>query len=115
MSYAEQIIYLLDEAHKALNDDTEPSGRLMLGATHTASAMYLHAILAKYFKLYPKVELSLMTDYSGELVEKVDYFQLHGEFVKSEQNDDSIVQELVLEEQLVLISSPEWVDLQNVC
>jgi len=115
LSYAEQIIHLLDEAHKALNDSTEPTGRLMLGATHTASAMYLPSILANYFKLYPKVELSLMTDYSAELVEKVRHFQLHGALVKSEQNDDSIVQELVFEEQLVLISAPEMKDIQEVC
>ena len=115
LSYAEQIIHLLDEAHKALNDSAEPTGRLMLGATHTASAMYLPSILANYFKLYPRVELSLMTDYSGELVEKVRHFQLHGALVKLEQNDDSIVQELVFEEQLVLISAPEMKDIQEVC
>lgn len=115
LSYAEQIIHLLDEAHKALNDSTEPTGRLMLGATHTSSAMYLPSILANYFKLYPKVELSLMTDYSGELVEKVRHFQLHGALVKLEQNDDSLVQELVFEEQLVLISAPEMKEIQEVC
>ncbi|WEG14512.1 LysR family transcriptional regulator [Pullulanibacillus sp. KACC 23026] len=115
LSYAEKIIHLLDEAHKALNDSTEPTGRLMLGATHTASAMYLPSILANYCKCYPKVELSLMTDYSGELVEKIRHFQLHGALVKSEQNDDSLVQELVFEEQLVLISAPEMKDIQEVC
>jgi DNA-binding transcriptional LysR family regulator len=115
LSYAEQIIHLIDEAHKALNDSTEPTGRLNLGATHTASAMYLPSILANYFKLYPNVELSLMTDYSGELVEKVRHFQLHGALVKSQLNDDSIVQELIFEEQLVLISAPEMKDIQNVC
>ncbi|MGG3563100.1 LysR family transcriptional regulator [Neobacillus rhizosphaerae] len=115
LSYAEQIIHLVDEAQKALDDSIEPTGRLMLGATHTASAMYLPSILANYFKLYPKVELSLMTDYSGELVEKVRHFQLHGALVKSQLNDDSIVQELVFEEQLVLISAPEMKDIQDVC
>ncbi|NRD77764.1 LysR family transcriptional regulator [Bacillus sp. BRMEA1] len=115
LSYTEQIIHLLDEAQKAMNDSEEPVGRLMLGATHTASAMYLPAILAKYFKQYPKVELSLMTDYSSELVEKVRHFQLHGALVKSEQNDDNIVQELILEEQLVLISAPGAEDIEKVC
>jgi len=115
LSYAEQIIHLLEEAHKALKDSTEPMGRLMLGATHTASAMYLPSILANYFKLYPKVELSLMTDYSAELVEKIRHFQLDGALVKSELNDESIVQELVFEEQLVLISAPEMINIEEVC
>ncbi|MBI0577371.1 LysR family transcriptional regulator [Neobacillus cucumis] len=114
LRYAEQIIHLMDEAHIVMNDIGEPSGPLILGATHTSSAMYLPAILAKYSKLYPKVELSLMTEYSSELVEKVHHFQLHGAFVKSEQNDDSLVQELVFEEQLVLISSSEAEDIQDV-
>ncbi|SDM75096.1 DNA-binding transcriptional regulator, LysR family [Fictibacillus solisalsi] len=115
LSYAEQIIHLLEEAHKALNDSEEPVGRLMLGATYTASSMYLPSILADFFKLYPKVELSLMTDYSAQLVEKIRHFQLHGALVKSELNDESIVQELIFEEQLVLISTPEMKNIEEVC
>lgn len=115
LDYAEQVVHLLDEAHKVLNDATEPTGRLKLGAHHTLSSIHLPMILAKYHKAYPNVELSLTTDYSDALVHKVRHFELDGAFVKSGVKDDSIVQELVFEEQLVLVSRPGEEEIQAVC
>jgi LysR family transcriptional regulator, cell division regulator len=115
LDYAERVIHLLDEAHKALNDATEPTGRLMLGAHYTLSALQLPSILANYYKSYPNVELSLTTDYSDELVHKIRHFKLDGAFVKSVANDESLVQELVFEEELVLINrAGEW-NIKEVC
>jgi LysR family transcriptional regulator, cell division regulator len=46
----------------------------------------------------------------------VSHFQLDGAFVKSFSiNDDNIVKELVFEENLVLISSPEYNDIRSLC
>lgn len=115
LDYAEQVVHLLDEAHKVLNDATEPTGRLKLGAHHTLSSVHLPMILAKYHKAYPHVELSLTTDYSDALVHKVRHFELDGAFVKSGVKDDSIMQELVFEEQLVLVSRSGEEDIQAVC
>ena len=81
LGYAERVLHLLDEAQQALNDSAEPMGRLRLGAHHTASAMHLPNILAEYNHQYPKVELSLVTDLSEELVHKILHFQLDGAFV----------------------------------
>ncbi|GMA57590.1 DNA-binding transcriptional LysR family regulator [Alicyclobacillus sacchari] len=115
LDYAERVVRLLDEAHQVLNDASEPTGRLKLGAHHTLSAIHLPMILAKYHKVYPNVELSLTTDYSDALAHKVRHFELDGAFVKSGFEDANIVQELVFEEQLVLISRPEKEDVQSVC
>lgn len=115
LKYAEQIIFLLDEASNAFLDSNskEPTGRLVLGATHTASAMFLPSLLAEYSKLYPKVELSLTTGYSDELIDKIKHFQLHGALVKTEVKDENIIQNLVLEDELVLISPTNLEDIQS--
>lgn len=116
LAYAEKIIYLLDEADKALNDFSDPSGSLSIGANHTISSLRLPEILSQYHKAYPKVDLSLITSQSDELIYKINHFQLDGAFVKSSSfSDDNIVKELVFEENLVLISSPEYNYIQDLC
>lgn len=60
--------------------------------------------------------MSLITSQSDELINKVLHFQIDGAFVKSLSfSDNNIVKELVFEENLVLISSPEYNDLESVC
>ncbi len=114
--YAEKIIHLFDEASIALNDSVDPSGNLCIGANNTISSLRLPEILSQYHKTYPKVDLSLITSQSDELINKILHFQLDGAFVKSLSfSDNNIVKELVFEENLVLISSPEYGDLETVC
>ncbi|NNU74393.1 LysR family transcriptional regulator [Clostridium estertheticum] len=114
--YAEKIIHLFDEANIALNDSVDPSGSLCIGANNTISSIQLPDILSQYHKAYPKVDLSLITSQSDELINKVLHFQIDGAFVKSLSfSDNNIVKELVFEENLVLISSPEYNDLEAVC
>ncbi|MDT8717763.1 LysR family transcriptional regulator [Clostridium sp. 19966] len=115
LAYAEKIIYLLDEADKAINDYCDPSGSLSIGANHTISALRLPEILSQYHKAYPKVDLSLITSDSDELIYKVNHFQLDGAFVKSLSfSNENIERELVFEENLVLISSPEYKEVSDL-
>ena len=114
LSYAEQILHLLDEAHKALNDSIEPNGRLSIGANQIVSTLDLPQILAQYHKAYPNVELSLLTGQTQELVHKVLHFELDVVFVKSSVKDGNIVEELVSEEKFVLITCPEDRDIKAI-
>ncbi|KHD36210.1 LysR family transcriptional regulator [Clostridium acetobutylicum] len=116
LSYAEKIIYLLDEADKSIKDACEPSGALTIGTSHTLSPLRLPELLAKYHKSYPKVDLSLITNQTEELIYKINHFQLDGAFVKTLSiNDENIEKELVFEETLVLISHPMYNDIENIC
>lgn len=116
LTYAEKIIHLLDEANKSLDDSIDPSGNLSIGANNTISSLRLPEILSQYHKTYPKVDLSLITSQSEELIYKVLHFQLDGAFVKSLSfSDDNIIKELVFEENLVLISSPDYNDIKSLC
>ena len=116
LSYAEKIIYLLDEADKAIKDSTDTSGSLAIGVSSNMSSIRLPDLLAKYHKTYPKVDLSLVTDQSCELINKIKHFQLDGAFVKTLWiNDDNIEKELVFQEKLVLISHPMYTDIEDIC
>ncbi|WP_134683859.1 LysR family transcriptional regulator [Brevibacillus migulae] len=106
LDYSERILHLLDEANKALNDTPEPEGRLSLGAYHTVSYLHLPELLTRYHVAYPRVELSLLTESSAALAEKVLHYQLDCAFVMSPLHDDHIVEELVREDELLLIASP---------
>ncbi|WP_026889487.1 LysR family transcriptional regulator [Clostridium beijerinckii] len=115
LAYAEKIIYLLDEADKALNDCCDPSGSLSIGAVHTVSSIRLPELLAQYHKAYPKVDLSLITSQSDELIYKIKHFQLDGAFVKAHSfSDENILSELVVEETLVLISNPKYTNIEDL-
>lgn len=115
LSYAEKIIHLLDEADKSIKDSCEPSGTLVIGASNTISSIRLPELLAKYHKSYPKVDLSLITNQSDELIYKINHFQLDGAFVKTLSiNAENIEKELVFEENLVLISHPIYKDIKDI-
>ncbi|MCH5586079.1 LysR family transcriptional regulator [Shimazuella sp. AN120528] len=115
LDYAERILQLLEEAHKALNDDLKPAGRLAIGAYYTVSAFHLPKILVDYHTTYPEVELSLETDVSTVLIDKVNHFQLDCAFVASSVKDDRIVEELVHEDELLLITNPANENLKDIC
>lgn len=68
-----KISYLLDEADKALKDSCDSSGSLSIGANHTISGIRLPELLEQYNKAYPKVNLSLTTNQTDELIYKINY------------------------------------------
>ncbi|KEO84007.1 LysR family transcriptional regulator [Tumebacillus flagellatus] len=115
LAYADQVIRLLDEAQAALHDSLEPSGPLSLGANPAVSVLHLPELLAHYHKLYPKVELSLTTQTSEELLQKIRQFQLDGAFIKMSVREEQLAAELIYEEELVLITQPDIRDVQEVC
>lgn len=115
LSYSEQILQLLNEAKRALSDTDEPSGRLALGASPTVATAEVPKILVSYHHSYPNVELSLATEPTDQLVDKVRQFQLDLAFVKtSEVTDPNIVKELRFEERLVLIAPPNVREVRDV-
>lgn len=114
LPYSEKILNLFEEAKKTLCDTSEPSGRLAIGANYLASSINLPKVLSKYHKKYPKVELSLLTAGTEELIKKVLSFQLDGAFIKSSTfKEKNFVSELVYEEKLVVITPPEIKELQE--
>jgi DNA-binding transcriptional LysR family regulator len=113
---AAQILHQLDEIKSGISDSGEPIGRLSIGANYTVSSLHLPKLLSQYHKAYPEIDLTLETSNSEDLIDKVLHFQLDGAFVKSQSLDDvNIVKELTSEEELVLIASPQYNNIQEVC
>lgn len=115
LPYAERILHLYEEAKEVLCDTTEPSGRLAIGANYVVSSVNLTETFSQYHLKYPKVDMSLVTAGSEELIAKLLHYQLDGAFVKSSSFEEkSFVKELVYEEKFVLIASPEIKKVQEV-
>lgn len=115
LPYAEHILHLFEEAAKVVSNSSEPSGRLAIGSTHLTYSINIPEIFSQYHKKYPEVNLSLITTKTEDLITKILNFQLDGAFVKaSVLEEKNFVSELVCQEKLVLIASPEIKDLHEL-
>src|SRR5437879_13365537 len=75
LDYARRIIKLNVEALAAFSD-AELSGRVRLGVPDDYADRYLPEIMARFSRVYPAVELTVMCAPSSELVEHVDRNEL---------------------------------------
>lgn len=114
MNYAERIISLVKEAADAVTNQEEPKGRLSIGSMETTAAVRLPPLLANYHRLYPKVELNLVTGPSDESLKRLLDFQIDGAFVAGEIAHDLLIAEKAFEEELVLVASPDATSLDEV-
>ncbi|GIO14334.1 HTH-type transcriptional regulator GltR [Cohnella xylanilytica] len=80
-SYAEKIVSLMNEAERAVTDNSIPRGPLRIGSLETTAAIRLPFILADYVAAYSEVDLSLRTGTTDELLHLVLRYELDGAFV----------------------------------
>ncbi|MCK9689428.1 LysR family transcriptional regulator [Scleromatobacter humisilvae] len=114
LGYARRILQLTEEGRHALLDDTTPSGTLKLGSMETTAAIRLPGILIKYRKMYPRVQLSLSTGTTSELIKAVECRRLDGAFIGGHHQNQAVVQQDVFKEELVLVSSSEYRSLREL-
>lgn len=103
LSYTDNILSMLDEMVKVVQDSEEPSGELDLGTVETI--IRLPHILSTYHEDYPNVDLSLVTGVTEDLVQQVITHQLDGAFVTGFEEHPKITQHDVFHEELTLISN----------
>lgn len=103
LNYAKQILHLEKEAKKALLDNDKVQGQLLLGAFESVAAIRLPILLSKYHRLYPEVDLSLITGTSAELNQKVLNYEIDGAFVTDEYRVTDMKWTEAFREELVLI------------
>lgn len=109
--YARRILQLTEESRNALLDTVTPTGHLRLGSMETTAAIRLPQVLAKYRQQFPQVQLSLLTGTTVELIKAVETLRLDGAFVGGFHQNPALAQEEVFQEELVLVSSREFVSL----
>ncbi len=101
--YAKKILHLEKEAKKALSDEGQVQGQLRLGAFESVAAVRLPILLAKYHRLYPDVDLSLITGSSSDLNRKVLNYEIDGAFVTDGYKASDMKWRQAFGEELVLI------------
>lgn len=111
LPYAERIGRLLEDARRAVVDDGEPAGPLVIGALETTAALHLSTHLAGFVTACPAVELSLRTGTSAELVAQVLDRSIDGAFVCGPVEHADLHAEPVFGEELVVLTAPGIADL----
>lgn len=114
LPYAERIAHTLDDAERAVRDDGEPVGPLLIGSLETTAALRLPPILASYTLAFPDVDLTLATNTTAGLVSQVLGHELHGAFVCGPIVHPDLEERDVFDEHLVLVTAPRIRDLSQL-
>jgi LysR family transcriptional regulator, cell division regulator len=114
LPYALTIRQLLQDARNAARDDGVPAGPLILGSLETMAAMRLAPLLSDYAAAYPKVDLSLRTGTTCELVEDVLAHRVEGAFVCGPVDHPDLNAETMFQEELVALTAPNVPSLDAV-
>lgn len=104
LTYADQIIRLINEAESVFKDIC-CNNSLKIGTTQTISASVVPKWLSRYSEKYPDVILSLKTDTQRNLIEQVVSGELDGAFINGPYNQSSVESVFTFTEELAVISS----------
>ena len=104
LTYTEKIFDLIEETKSVMNDDQTPSGPLIIGSMETTAAVRLPALLSKYHKDFPDVDLTLKTGSTEQNIQGVLQYELNGAFVAGPIEHPELIEKEVIEEELVLIT-----------
>lgn len=104
LSYAEQVLHLMNDAEKVLKNSSVPNGSLSIGSMETTAATRLPDILSVYHDQYPQVDLSLQTGATEDLIKSALNRKVEGAFVAGEVNNPELESMDVFQEELVLVS-----------
>jgi DNA-binding transcriptional LysR family regulator len=105
LPYAIRVGQLMEDARRAVEDDGQPKGSLIVGSLETTAALRLPPILATYATAYPEVDLVLSTGTTSELLEAVLAHRLEGAFVCGPVDHPELEEEAAFDEELVLVTA----------
>lgn len=103
LPYADQLLRLSSEAEAALRSG-KPKGTLRIGSLESTAASRLPPVLSRYHRLYPEVQIDLVTGTSGALVSRVHGQDIEAAFVAEPFNAEGLDAQTVFVEELVLIT-----------
>ena len=105
LTYAQRMRVLEAEARAAVRDDGVVRGSLRVGSMETTAALRLPAVLGRFHRAYPDVQLEVRTGPTAELLEHVLAHRLDGALVAGPVNHPELAGRAVFQEELVLISA----------
>ncbi|MGP7817665.1 LysR family transcriptional regulator [Niallia sp. 01092] len=112
LKYGEQLMRLMSEINKAFQDEDDPVGSLRIGLVETVAGF--PDILSLYYGKYKKVDITLVSGVSRQLIEKVLTYQLDGAFVAKPVNEPLLDQVPAFEEEVVLVCGTSREESKNV-
>ncbi|WP_336773432.1 LysR family transcriptional regulator [Paenibacillus sp. MMO-58] len=114
VSYAEKILYVIQEARSAVVDSKVPTGPLSIGSMETTAAVRLPVLLAKYHADYPAVDFNLVTGPTERNIHGVLHYELNGAFVAGPVDHPELEQEDVTDEELVLVTAASHPPINSI-
>jgi len=112
LTYAERLLQLSMEASEALNEG-KPSGVFRIGAMESTAAARLPAILSRYHRLYPEVQIELETDTAGGLIDRLQSYDVDAAFLAEPVSFERLATRPVFEEELILIAPDSFPPLDH--
>src|SRR5271168_197973 len=112
LPYARRLAWLLTDAARAARDDGEPRGPLTIGSLETTAALRLSPLIAAYARNCPEVDLALRPGTTAELIEAVLDRRLEGAFVCGPVAHQSLVEQVMFEEELVILAAPHVASIE---
>ena len=111
LGYARRLSELADEARSAVRDDGQVQGSLRLGSMETTAAVRLPAVLGRFHRAHPDVQLEVRTGPTAELLDHVLAHRLDAALVAGPIDHKDLVGEAVFREELVLVAARDGPDL----
>jgi DNA-binding transcriptional LysR family regulator len=103
LAYADELLRLSTEAQAAVKSGM-PRGVFRIGTLESTAAARLPAILSRYHRDYPEVQIELLTGTSGALVARVHAFEIEAAFVAEPFTADNLDMQHAFDEELVVIT-----------
>lgn len=103
LTYADELLRLSSEAQAAVKSG-KPRGSFRVGTLESTAAVRLPAILARYHRAYPEVQIDLVTGTSGALVARVLAFEIEAAFVAEPFTHAGLAMDHAFDEELVVIA-----------
>lgn len=103
ISYADRLLRLASEAESTVRSG-KPRGVLRIGSLESTAAARLPAILSRYHRRYPDVEVELVTGTGGALVARVNAGEIEAAFVAEPFPARDLEMQHAFTERLVLIT-----------
>ena len=113
LTYTNKILSLCQEARRALEPSSMPSGILSVGAIESCATGRLPKLLSKFHQNYPSVQMQFSTGPWPQLLSDVVAHKLDCAVIAADNEHPDISRLEIYKEELVLIASPDMGDIKK--
>lgn len=102
---AKQLLTLYDKTREEIYDHHHRiAGTLKIGASYTIGEYYLPALLAKFYKMYPDIQLEVHIDNTEKINQSVRLLQNDIGLIEGHTNDKDLEIHSFMEDEMVIVA-----------